>query len=222
MYTIENSITEFDVAPIINLALANYVDLVNKVVRPSGPTGGLCKEILKIEINEYLQDILTGLHSMPGAISIARGASGEILGFALGMESASPYHCGISYAAVRIEARKKGILRAMIAAFQMRYTTIELSCHPRTVPVYQALGFRVCGRQTVQVAMRWGVPRPPGTMRKVNLEAIDEVQIAFEKANRVVKQEDWENLFLASIKRVEEIMGFVGSQLPIQYLTIED
>jgi hypothetical protein len=223
MYVIEDTISKNDVAPILSLALSNYVDLINKVVKISGPTSSLCKTILKVEINEYLQDLITGHHGMPGSIAIAReNSSQDIVGFALGMESLAPEHCGISYAAVRNDMRRNGILRSMLSSFQNRYSTIELSCHPKSVIIYQNLGFRVCGRQQVQVAMRWGVPRPQGSMPTVNVEIFESVRLETAAAGRTVSQKNWETLEKARIKRVAEIEKLVGSQLPIQYLSISD
>lgn len=120
MYIIKNSITESDVRPIISLALANYVDLANKVLRVSSPTSSLCKIVMEAEINAYLQDILTGCYGdLGGSITVAKDQkTGSVLGFALGMQSSCPEHCGINYTAVRSDARRKGILRAMLGPFQ--------------------------------------------------------------------------------------------------------
>lgn len=221
MFTIDHNIKEHDLQPIIQLALENFADLVNKVVRPSSSTGFLCKAILSTEIDAYLQDILTGCYgNLGGSVIVARGLDGKILGFVLGMESSSSDHFGISYAAVQRDSRRKGILRAMLHPFQQRYQTIDLSCHPKTIPTYQALGFRAYGRQAVQVAMRWGVPKPQGVMSTISVESFEPVKVALATAQRVVPQKDWNSLINAREVRIREIMEYLGGHLPIQYLSI--
>lgn len=223
MFTIDDDIKDNDVQPIIQLALENFADLANKVVRPSSSTGFLCKEILSAEIGAYLQDILTGYYgNLGGSVIVARDLDGKILGFALGMESSSSDHFGISYTVVERSSRRKGILRAMLYPFQQRYQTIDLSCHLKTVPTYQALGFRPYGRQAVQVAMRWGVPKPQGVMPTINVESFDVVQVALATAQRQVPQKDWNSLINARETRIREIMQFLGGYLPIQHLSIAD
>ncbi|HEX4549803.1 GNAT family N-acetyltransferase [Pseudomonas sp.] len=223
MFTIDNNIEERDVQPIIRLALENFADLANKVVRPSSSTGFLCKAILSAEIGAYLQDILTGYYgNLGGSIIVARNLEANILGFTLGMESSSADHCGISYAAVQKDSRKQGILRAMLHPFQQRYQTIDLSCHPKTVSIYQALGFRPYGRQAVQIAMRWGAPKPQGIMPTINVESFESVRVAHATAYRDVPQKDWNSLVNARDTRIREIMKFLGGQLPIQHLSITD
>lgn len=56
----------------------------------------------------------------------------------------------------------------------------------------------------------------------VNVEAFESVQIASVATNRVVKQKDGDILNKDREKRISEIMNFLGSQLPIQHMTISD
>lgn len=59
-------------------------------------------------------------------------------------------------------------------------------------------------------------------MPMVNVEAFESVQIASVATNRVVKQKDGDILNKDREKRISEIMNFLGSQLPIQHMTISD
>ncbi|MDH4602516.1 MULTISPECIES: GNAT family N-acetyltransferase [Pseudomonas syringae group] len=165
MFTITSELNQDDIVQSVKLARAYYVDLINKSVKPHGPTSSLCMAQVEIEVREYLRDALTRCYGLPVSALLAKDTStSEVIGFAVILGGNCPTDCGINYVAVHADHRRKGILREMLERVKSRFTHIGLACDVDKVPYYESLDFRVTGHEAGQVTMTWGLDRPGASM----------------------------------------------------------
>ena len=187
MFTITSELTQDDIPQVLKLARAYYVDLINKAIKPHGPTSSLCMAQVEIEVREYLRDALTGCYGLPVSAILAKDTStSEVIGFAIVLGGNCSTDCGINYAAVHADYRRKSILREMLDLVKSRYTHIGLACDVEKVPYYESLDFRVTGHETGQVTMSWGLDRAGASMPVLNFAQnsdIIQVTTAFFRVN---------------------------------------
>lgn len=165
MSFITTELTESDIDQAIKLARANYVELINKFVKPHGPTSSLCIAQVEAEVREYLLDALSGCYGGFAEAVLARDhARGNLVGFVIVLRGNDPEDCGISYTVVCASHRRQGILRKMLQRVQAQYSHIGLSCNVDKVPYYEALGFHITGSDCAQVAMCCGIDKPDAKM----------------------------------------------------------
>ncbi|WP_449103086.1 hypothetical protein [Pseudomonas extremaustralis] len=164
-FIITDQLTEGDIEQAIKLARTNYIELINKFVKPHGPTSSLCIAQVEEEVRSYLSDVLTGCYGgFVEAVLAKCQTSGDLIGFTIVLRGNSSEDCGINYAVVSAAHRRQGILRAMLAGIMARYSHIGLSCNVDKVPYYEALGFHITGPDFVQVAMCCGIDKPEALM----------------------------------------------------------
>lgn len=165
MPIITDQLTKHDIEQAIRLAGANYVELINKFVKPHGPTSSLCIAQVEAEVREYLSDALTACYGgFVEAVLAKDQTSGDLIGFTIVLRGNDPKDCGINYAVVSVTQRRQGILREMLKGIQARYNHIGLSCSVDKVPYYEALGFHITGPDLTQVAMCCGIDKPDARM----------------------------------------------------------
>lgn len=165
VFTLTTAFTQSDLEQALRLARANYVELINKYVKPHGPTSSLCIAQVETEVQAYLDDALTGCYQVrAGAVFAKDAATGDVIGFSIYLGGIIPTDCGLNYVVVDKRYRRQGIMKAMLDVVMKKFTFIGLSCNVDKVPYYESLGFRITGADMVQVAMSWGVNKPHGTM----------------------------------------------------------
>ncbi|MBX8557011.1 hypothetical protein K5D56_26220 [Pseudomonas cichorii] len=187
MFYITTHLTEDDIYQAITLARVNYVELINKLIKPHGPTSSLCIAQVEAEVREYLLDALTGCYGgFTEAILAKDQVSGELIGFTIVLRGNAPADCGISYTVVNVNHRRRGILREMLKGVQARFTHIGLACNVDKVPYYEALGFYITSADLAQVAMCCGINKPDATMRALDFSlnsSIAEAVATFQRVN---------------------------------------
>jgi len=177
MFTITTSLTEADIQQAVKLAKANYVDLIDKHLRPGGgPTGSMCQTTIEVEVRAYLSEGITDGFGLKVTRVLAKDTQDNVIGFVIALEGTLDTDCGLNYAVVHKDFRRQGVLRAMILEIQSRYEFIGLSCKLDKVPYYEALGFRITGPQKAQVAMSWGLDKPHAAMPLLGFDQTSEVQ----------------------------------------------
>ncbi|KPW61558.1 hypothetical protein [Pseudomonas cannabina] len=77
-FTITDQLTKGDIEQAIKLARANYSELINKYVKPHGPTSSLCIAQVVAEVREYLSDALTGCYGGFAEAVLAKRRFGRI------------------------------------------------------------------------------------------------------------------------------------------------
>lgn len=186
MSFITTDLTEGDIDQAIKLARANYVELINKLVKPQGPTSSLCIAQVEAEVGEYLQDALTGCHGGFVEAVLARDQpKGILVGFIIVLRGNNSEDCGISYTVVSAAHRRQGILREMLKRVQIQYSHIALSCNVDKVPYYESLGFHITGPDSAQVAMCCGINKPDAKMPTLNVALNTKVADAVATFHRV-------------------------------------
>ncbi|WP_411961220.1 GNAT family N-acetyltransferase (plasmid) [Pseudomonas mandelii] len=186
MPIITADLTEGDINQAIKLARANYVELINKFVKPHGPTSSLCIAQVEAEVREYLLDALTGCYGGFVEAVLARDqARGDLIGFTIVLRGNNPEDCGISYTVVSATHRRQGILREMLKGVQARYSHIGLSCNVDKVPYYEALGFHITGSDCAQVAMCCGIDKPEAMMGALDFSLNSKIAEAVATFERV-------------------------------------
>ncbi|WP_095158323.1 GNAT family N-acetyltransferase [Pseudomonas sp. Irchel 3E13] len=204
MFTLSTTFTESDQAQALRLSRAYYVDLINKYVKPHGPTSSLCIAQVETEVQAYLDDARTGCYQVrAGAVFARDEATGEVIGFATYLGGKTPpTDCGLNYVVVDKRHRRQGIMKAMLGVIMEKFTFIGLSCNVDKVPYYEALGFRVTGSDMMQVGMSWGVDKPHGVMNVLGFDNSEPIQtaIAAFKRNSGGRAE----AILAELGRVQE------------------
>lgn len=213
MFTISTSLTEADIQHAVKFAKANYVDLIEKHLRPGGgPTGSMCQTTVEVEVRTYLSEVLTGEFGLKVAPVVAKDECNNLIGFAIALEGKLDTDCGLNYAVVHKDYRRQGVLRAMIHELQARYRFIGLSCKLDKVPYYEALGFRITGPQKVQVAMSWGLDKPHADMVILGFDQSDEVQgakAAFARLNGAKAQKILRKLGEAQREQAEKVLAYL-------------
>lgn len=213
MFTITTELTHTDVPQILKLARANYVDLIFKHVKPSGPTSSLCLALIEVEVREYVMDALTNCHGLPVSVVLAKDTDANLIGFAIVIGGKEPTDCGINYAAVHKDRRRQGILRAMLDVVKYSYKSIGLTCNMDKVPYYEALGFRVTGARQVQVAMSWGPEKLETEMRFLGLDnhvEIREAQAIFGRVHGMKAKSMISKIHGMQELRAVEVQAFVN------------
>ncbi|WP_443497182.1 GNAT family N-acetyltransferase [Pseudomonas helleri] len=172
VYTLTTTFTQADLEQALRLARANYVELINKYVKPHGPTSSLCIAQVETEIQAYLNDALTGCYQVrAGAVFAKDATTDQVIGYTVYLGGAiPPTDCGLNYVVVDQRYRRQGIMKAMLNVVMKKFTFIGLSCNVDKVPYYESLGFRITGADMSQVAMSWGVDKPHGTMSVLGFE----------------------------------------------------
>jgi GNAT superfamily N-acetyltransferase len=179
MFTITTSLTESDIHKAVKLAKANYVELIEKHLRPGGgPTGSMCQTTVEVEVRAYLSEVNNGKFGLKVTPVLAKDEQNNLIGFAIALEGRVDTDCGLNYAVVHKDYRRQGVLRAMIQEIQSRYKFIGLSCKIDKVPYYEALGFRITGPQNAQVTLSWGLDKPHADMMILGFDHTNEVQNA--------------------------------------------
>jgi len=180
MFTLSTTFTQADQEQALRLSRAYYVDLINKYVKPHGPTSSLCIAQVETEVGAYLEDARTGCYQVrAGAVFAKDTATGEVIGFAIYLGGKTPpTDCGLNYVVVDHRYRRQGIMRAMLDAVMQKFNFIGLSCNVDKVPYYEALGFRVTGSDMMQVGMSWGVDKPHGVMNVLGFDKSEPIQTA--------------------------------------------
>lgn len=186
MSIITTDLTEGDINQAIKLARANYVELINKFVKPHGPTSSLCIAQVEAEVREYLLDALTGCYGGFVEAVLARDqARGDLIGFTIVLRGNNPEDCGISYTVVSATHRRQGILRAMLKEVRARYSHIGLSCEIDKVPYYEALGFHITGSDCAHIAMYCGIDKPEAMMGALDFSLNSKIAEAVATFQRV-------------------------------------
>lgn len=215
MVNITRILSITDVEPIVKLAVANYVDLISVAVRKDGPISSLSKTIIGIEIRTYLEEILSPSPRIPLEILLAKDGHNEIIGFAIHIK-AQEEHCGLSYCAVAQSHRNQGIFRAMIDDIKSRFTSIGLTCHLGSVPLYERLGFTVYGQDDAQIEMGWGAYNPDTQMfhfgfdQHVDVIAVKETFYRTNGPSKSKKIRNSANAYHATRKK--EVEDFIKSR----------
>ncbi|MDZ5605186.1 GNAT family N-acetyltransferase [Pseudomonas sp. RP23018S] len=80
--------------------------------------------------------------------------------------------CGLTYMAVGVEHRRKGIATDMLSAVANESPHIELTCFIDKVPVYESMGFHVIGVRDTQIVMNNRQDPSMGEMTTVFAEAL--------------------------------------------------
>lgn len=216
MFSITNQLTRSDVEQAVKLAKAYYSDLIHKLIRPHGPTSGMCSSQVEIEVRAYLEEALTGRQGLRIEVELAKDeATNSVIGFAIVLSSKMSDDCGLNYAAVHKDFRRQGILRAMLDRVKSRYSSIALSCHPEKVPYYESLGFRVDGAELVQVSMVWGEDKPHAMMNGFDMAKNTDIQNcvqAFLRVNGSKGQTVMKKLGEVQENRMVDIKKYVQSR----------
>lgn len=186
MITITQTITEDDIHLAIKLARANYVELINKLIKPHGPTSSLCIAQVEAEVREYLLDALTGCYGGFSEAVIAKDQlSGKLIGFTIVLRGNDPADCGINYTVVNATHRRQGILREMLKRVQARFSHIGLACNVDKVPYYEALGFHITSADLAQVSMCCGIDKPNAKMGALDFSLNSSIAAAVATFQRV-------------------------------------
>jgi GNAT superfamily N-acetyltransferase len=216
MFTITNTLTQSDVEQAVKLSKLYYADLIHKVLKPHGPTSGLCSSQVEIEVRAYLEEALTGRQGLRIEVVLAKEtATDSVIGFAVVLSSKMSKDCGLNYTAVHKDYRRQGILRAMLDRVKSRYSSIGLSCHPDKVPYYEALGFRVDGAEFVQVTMGWGEDKENAMMNSFDMNNNPEIQRckqAFVRLNGSKTQAIMKKIAEVQENRMVDVQKYVQSR----------
>ena len=207
MYTLTTTFTEAELEQALRLARVNYVDLINKYVKPHGPTSSLCIAQVETEVKAYLDDARTGCYQVRAGAVLAKDATtGQVIGFTIYLGGViPPTDCGLNYIVVDQHYRRKGIMRAMLSVVMQKFTFIGLSCNVNKVPYYESLGFRVTGADMTQVEMSWGVVKPHGTMAMLGFDK--SVPILAAKESFMRNAGGKADAILAKLGRAQEDMN---------------
>lgn len=210
MFNVTTTFQQDDIDQAVRLARSNYVELINKFVRPHGPTSGLCKVQVETEVKAYLEDVLyKNMGTDAGAIFVKDVGSGDVIGFAIYLSGIDPSDCGLNYMVVDKPHRRQGVMKAMIAEIRKTHSFIGLSCNIDKVPYYEALGFRVTGPELSQVNMSWGVNKPHPDMKKIGFEG----SVTINKAV---------NEFLRNNVQGVSILSKIGQQQEDRYALVRE
>lgn len=216
MFSITNTLTQTDVEQAVKLSKLYYTDLIHKVVKPHGPTSGLCSSQVEIEVRAYLEEALTGRQGLRIEVELAKDtATSRVIGFAIVLSSKMSKDCGLNYAVVHKDCRRQGILKAMMDRVKSRYSSIGLSCQPDKVPYYEALGFRVDGAEVVQVTMGWGESKPTAIMNSFDIANNPEMQDciqSFTRLNGAKTQSIMKKISDVQEKRMKEVQQYAQSR----------
>jgi len=212
LFSITYSLTQRDIDQAVRLSKLYYTDLIQKLVKPYGPTSSLCSSQVEIEVRAYLEEALTGFHGLCVEALVAKEVStNDVVGFAIALSAPGSTDCGLNYAAVRKDFRRQGVLRVMLESIKSKYSFIGLSCHPDKVPYYEALGFRADGTVFVQVSMSWGEDKPHPMMNTFDMGRSDELQMctqSFLKLHGAKAEAIMQNLGDVQIKRMEDVKAY--------------
>lgn len=185
MFTITTALTEADIEPAMKLAKANYIDLIHKHLVVGGPTSGMCQTQVEVEVRAYLAEAIAGHFGLSVTVVLAKDETGNVIGFAIALGGKLATDCGLNYAVVHKDHRRQGVLRAMIKELQQRFQFIGLACKLDKVPYYEALGFRITGPETTQVAMSWGLNKPHADMLVLGFDHAEEIVAATAAFDRL-------------------------------------
>ncbi|WP_064363760.1 GNAT family N-acetyltransferase [Pseudomonas sp. RIT-PI-o] len=217
MSFITTDLTEGDIDQAIKLARANYVELINKFVKPHGPTSSLCIAQVEAEVREYLLDALTGCYGGFAEVVLARDqARGNLVGFLIVLRGNDPEDCGISYTVVCATHRRQGILREMLRRVQGQYSHIGLSCNVDKVPYYEALGFHITGSDCAQVAMCCGTDKPDAMMGALDFSLnskIADAVASFQRVHGAKAKGILSRMGEIQERRFEYVEGYVNKRL---------
>lgn len=203
MFTVTTTFKQNELEQAVRLASSNYVELINKFVRPYGPTSGLCKVQVETEVKAYLEDVLyKNMGTDAGAVFVKDIGTGEVIGFSIYLSGLNPTDCGLNYMVVDKRHRRQGIMKAMVDEIRKTHLFIGLSCNIDKVPYYEAIGFVVTGPELSQVAMSWGVNKPHPSMKKIGFEDSVTINKAVEEFLRSNAQSA---LILRKIAQAQEV-----------------
>lgn len=176
MFNLTTTFTQTDIDQALRLARANYVELINKYIKPHGPTSSLCIAQVETEVGTYLEDARSACYGTgAGAVFARDAATGAVIGFTIYLAGLIPTDCGLNYIVVDTRYRRQGVMRAMLDLVMQKFSFIGMSCNVDKVPYYEALGFRITGADMMQVAMSWGLDKPHGTMRILGFDNSDPI-----------------------------------------------
>lgn len=217
MFTISNQFTQADIEQAVKLAKLYYTDLIQKYIRPHGPTGSLCSSQVEIEVREYMEEALYQHHGMRIEIEVARDTNTQsLIGFAVVLSSAGSPDCGLNYVAVHKDYRRQGIMKAMLKNIQNRYSYIVLSCNPSKVPYYENLGFVIEKPEYVQISMTWGTSGPNSGMDSFDMDknvTLQEHIRSFETLNAKKIGAMMTKVRDAQMKRMGEVEAYYQSRV---------
>ena len=223
MVSITRMLTEADIEPIVKLAKANHIALAGQAIRKNGPICSLTKTILGMEVRAYLEENLYQHNGVHTETILAKDSDGSIVGFAITIYAASG-HCGMSYSAVAQSHRRQGIFRMLIDDIKSRFTSIVLTCHLHTVPVYERLGFKIDGQKDAQIQMGWGPYDVNTHMNHLKLEwhkGIKKTRDAFLRTLTPSKAESTRRASIAyQAAREKEVEAFLVARQISQPQTI--
>ncbi|MGY2315440.1 GNAT family N-acetyltransferase [Pseudomonas sp. SDO5522_S412] len=205
MFTLSTTFTQAEQEQALRLSRAYYVDLINKYVKPHGPTSSLCIAQVETEVRAYLDDARTGCYQVrAGAVFAKDRATEEIIGFAIYLGGKTPpTDCGLNYVVVDQRYRRQGIMKAMLDVIMQKFTFIGLSCNVDKVPYYEALGFRITGSDMMQVGMSWGLNKPHGVMTVLGFDNSEPIQTAVSAFMR--NSAGRGEAILAELGRIQEL-----------------
>lgn len=155
MIRITRVFSDADIESIAKLAMDNYIELTAHPLKTRSPVSDLAKTVMGIEVRGYLAEAASQSPRLNAGVVVAKNPDNEVVGFALFIR-ADGSCCGLSYCAVANQYRGQGIFRRLVDDIKSRFTTIGLTCHLNTVPVYEKLGFAIYWRKDNQIEMSWG------------------------------------------------------------------
>ena len=215
MFSITTSLTEADIQQAVKLAKANYVELIEKHIRPGGPTGSLCQTTVEVEVRAYLEEALSPEFGMKITAVLAKDPDHNLIGFAIALGGELETDCGLNYAVVHSGYRRQGILRAMLKEVQGRFQFIGLACKIDKVPYYESLGFRITGPQSAQVAMSWGLDKPHADMSVLGFHNDPDIQLAkgaFERLNGAKTPGIYRKMKAMQVEQSEKVLAYLDKR----------
>jgi GNAT superfamily N-acetyltransferase len=215
MFTVTTTLTEADIQQAVKLAKANYVELIEKHIRPGGPTGSMCQTTVEVEVRAYLNEALSGNFGMKITAVLAKDDKQNLIGFAIALGGKLETDCGLNYAVVHHAHRRQGILRAMLEEVQKKYSFIGLACKIDKVPYYEALGFRITGPQMAQVAMSWGLDKPHADMTVFGFQHNPEIQLArvsFERLHGAKAPGIYRKMQSMQVEQSQKVLAYLDQR----------
>lgn len=159
---------------VVDLAVDNLTDITLLSVPPSNLMYEVYKYAIGVEIGVYVEHIgETG--DIKVQMVLAIDEAGAVIGFLIYLPlNGCPDACGVTYMAVSVRHRRKGIARAMVNEMLAHFPHAGLSCAIEKVPYYEALGFQVLDRRDNQVYMNTRDYTAAGMMGTLNVAPIYE------------------------------------------------
>lgn len=206
---------------LLQLVVDNFSALSATALPPSNPLYNLYQYGLGFEVHLYL-DALGGTRLPVELVLVCDDDDPQRLaGFALCLPIAGePDACAVAYMAVREDARRRGVARAMLDEARRHYPHLELACGQGKVPCFEALGFQVIGARGPQVLMATDPVLGDGVLQVLDVAPIYRTKEIEQIHSYLLKQHGRKAMIEAEKKRdrhldelTRHVAAFVGERV---------